>query len=797
MLFRWMYRWLLPLCCLCFVAVLAHCTPSLPKGVGTLATDLPSNFLILSFSSSGNVDEKSFLLFNRGKGPLTVNSLTIKDDGKGYFTIVRSPQLPLVLQPGEQFGLTLTVRVSQKTEQPNYRASLVVTSVDADNVDELNQFLIPLIVTVEDKKPLPPPPPPRKPPVKECDLEVQPDNLEFKDPKAPSIVTIQNVGDSDCFINKIYLQSKVMGKPSGFFLIPSNVEEMTLASKDTWKLSVKLQAIENQKHSDTLLIESNDPKEPVIQVSLKGEGPKSTPRCILELSTQTLGFGLVNVGRDKVMPLSIKNGGDLPCSIQKLSVEGTNPLGHSMFALKDSYKFPLVVLPSSRVNVEVGFTPLKAGNSIEGQLTILSNEVKNPKITVKLAASSSSLCLEALPNSIAFGSVQQQCRSEKRKIRLFHTGRATCGKHIIISTIKMSKGTPSSFKIFSAPALPRQLVAGQSIEVEVGYFPTGTQVESGSLEIHTGVAGQTPYPITLTGEGVATNSRTEVFKQVQRPATDILFVVDDSSSMADHQASLAKHFQSFINWAVRLNVDYNILVTTTDVTGVRFQPGCGRGNPIIITPRTPNPVKAFQTNVLVGTSGSGAEKGLEAAYQAFSSRARISCNKGFYRKDAGLSVIVVSDDSDSSPHAVEFYASFFKSLKGRKNIDRLKFSVVVGPPPNGCSAPTSGGGNGIAAPRYWQLSKELNGVQESICGNWAPTMSDLRARSFGFRTDFVLDRVPDLSSIVVNVNGRLVQQDQQNGWSYNTKWNSIHFSDAAIPPPTSTISIRYNAVCKP
>lgn len=58
----------------------------------------------------------------------------------------------------------------------------------------------------------------------------------------------------------------------------------------------------------------------------------------------------------------------------------------------------------------------------------------------------------------------------------------------------------------------------------------------------------------------------DVFQQVRRTTVDVLLVVDDSCSMAEEQDKLADNFQSFIGAFEGVDVDWQIGVTTTDVT---------------------------------------------------------------------------------------------------------------------------------------------------------------------------------------------------------------------------------------
>lgn len=96
------------------------------------------------------------------------------------------------------------------------------------------------------------------------------------------------------------------------------------------------------------------------------------------------------------------------------------------------------------------------------------------------------------------------------------------------------------------------------------------------------------------------------FVQTAASQIDVLWVVDNSGSMAPRQENLAKNFSAFIGEFSKASVDYRLAVASTDVVN---QAGKLLGNPRLISPQTPNGAAAFSANIKVGTSGSAFESG--------------------------------------------------------------------------------------------------------------------------------------------------------------------------------------------
>ena len=111
-------------------------------------------------------------------------------------------------------------------------------------------------------------------------------------------------------------------------------------------------------------------------------------------------------------------------------------------------------------------------------------------------------------------------------------------------------------------------------------------------------------------------------------------------------------------------------------------------------------------------------------------------------------------------------------------------------PPANCGYDTPASG------RYQALVTYTSGVSDEICSaNWAATLQNLGRTAFGFRTQFYLNNVPDLSMgqvIDVAINGTPVAGAD---WSYDAASNSIIFTPTATPGPGQTLTIGYNTVC--
>lgn len=327
------------------------------------------------------------------------------------------------------------------------------------------------------------------------------------------------------------------------------------------------------------------------------------------------------------------------------------------------------------------------------------------------------------------------------------------------------------------------------------------------------------------GEDVNLGRRRQVDSYTQAPAVqaDVLFVIDNSSSMRSSQDKLLAAFDAFIDGLEAIQSDFHIGVTTTDVSTPER-----RGAMIKVTPRETGVESAFISSDMdhyqdlfreaveeVGTSGDVFEAGLEAASAALLPEVRggvgDTVNEGFLRQEAKLAVVWISDEDDCSQDGTlpledpnECYLRQFQSqlvpvqefvadYLGLKFRDQdVVLGAIVGVAPSDAC-----GDAGFArGDRYISAVELVGGVVGDICqGDFDNIMEELGVNAAGQRTVFQLSRTPDPESIEVYVEPKGGESvEQTTGWSYLADANAVSFVGDAVPPRDSTIQISYVVV---
>jgi uncharacterized protein (TIGR03382 family) len=259
---------------------------------------------------------------------------------------------------------------------------------------------------------------------------------------------------------------------------------------------------------------------------------------------------------------------------------------------------------------------------------------------------------------------------------------------------------------------------------------------------------------------------------------DLLFVVDSSGSMEEEQAALGDGFDAFMDTFLELEYDFRVAITDMDYETHR---GTFLGSPPVITPETADLVEVFRANAQVGTFGSGTEKGFESARAALSDAKLETVNEGFFREEALLAIIFVSDEDDQSGSADEDYLQFFLDRK-LGDARRLKVSAIAGDVPDGCDT-------AMAGTRYAAMAEATGGSFHSICAEDLG-MPELGRLLSGYKTRFVLSGSPvDESQITVAVDGEVVEPGPDT-WSLDEE-GAVAFVAGAVPTDCAEVQFAY------
>jgi hypothetical protein len=275
---------------------------------------------------------------------------------------------------------------------------------------------------------------------------------------------------------------------------------------------------------------------------------------------------------------------------------------------------------------------------------------------------------------------------------------------------------------------------------------------------------------------------------------DVLWVVDTSGSMGKRQAEVAKQVPLFIEGLNATGLDYNIGVTTMDMSGsgTKGKLIAQSGTPLVLKKTTPNLNNILAGRLMAGESGSPVERGREAMLSALSQSDTGKFNAGFLREKSLLNVIFVTDEEDESDNSIDYVATLdsIKPLLPLGDRSWVAHFIGVSTDPSCKTAEWGFSSPGI---RYMALANASGGAKESICdADFRRALTNVKSRVLEMLTEFPLDRAPVIASIKVLVDGVEIPQNEVNGWSYRASVNAIRFHGTAIPRAGSRIKVTFD-----
>lgn len=306
-------------------------------------------------------------------------------------------------------------------------------------------------------------------------------------------------------------------------------------------------------------------------------------------------------------------------------------------------------------------------------------------------------------------------------------------------------------------------------------------------------------------------------------AVDILFVVDNSESMEPHQKKLAANIQHFVNTFEQgsQNLDYHIGITPI-YDSSRYGSDIQNFNPngflLPLNGETGDKQKYFYTrshqdlpllarSIHIGVKplkdkeghyqGPEREESLSPVYAAFSDPALSSpTNQGFYRPEARLAVIIITDADDYSPGLSGAGLDYFlKSLKNDPTGEKIStFGVLASRDdcakvdPDMADTPQ----------RILDFLAVSQGRALSLCkGNFAEMLTSIsqEIQQKVPKQAFVLQGVPEHGTLKVLIGGVELPPGPQT-WTYDPTQNSIVVT--AVPkgdkPEDLLLTIKYTKV---
>jgi len=732
------------------------------------------------------VDRESYResrIRNISTEPVTVTRLTL--GGKDASFSQSNPGFPLVLQPGEVRGFQF--RYSPDHQGP--AQDTAVYAVESRRHPTLSVGLRGYGGAAE--------------------LCVSPLSYDFgKQPlgsKTRVMVNVKNCGSSN--VGALTLLSlEWQPAPDGAVQFNHTPLAMpyTLQPGQEVNIAVFYEPTRAGSATGSLVMTTNAFSAATVQMDFRGDAEQHAP-CQLVVTPLALDFGTVPPAQGAVLGVKLENRGADLCPVKNIQLRDN---GGGVFGLPGGALYGVILYPGDWFSFQVSFIAPPVGGRFTGLLQVEQMDPANPVILVPLRAHSQAACLVASRRFLDWGVKRRDCPPEPLEVNFLNA----CTAPVTVDNVWIGPGTTDSeFALQSVPApMPFTLNPNQGFTVGAEYFAQITGLNVSPLYVASSDLPE-PLMVPLIGESSSRVEKTDSFVQQDVSKVDVLFVVDNTDSMAVEQTRLVEAVPTFVNTAAEKRVNLRVAVTTTGIQPApqpnpadtcpggalggeagRFFPADNTFNRILDS-GMPDLAAQLQRNVQVGKCAE-VEEGFEAMRRALSRPLVNSVddprtplprdgNAGFLRDEAALVVLFVSDEDDHSPDAVETYVQWAQQLKGVNQPQRATFYAIA-PPKQGCD--TAGG----AGTRYAEATMRTGGEVVSVCApDYRPLLRAVADKAFSAQSRFPLSEAPVSGSIVVTVNGAPVT----TGWTYDGATNSVVFTN--VPGPGAKISITYRRSC--
>jgi len=503
-----------------------------------------------------------------------------------------------------------------------------------------------------------------------------------------------------------------------------------------------------------------------------GSAADTAPDVFVDPSA--LDFGALDAaqGQEHSEIVTVQNLGDADLTL--FAVQLADPTGPYTVSAIGS----LLLEPGGQTTFLVTYRPAESAVHT-GRILLDSNDPDTPTWVVSLTGQGVAPDVVVDPLAYDFGATWIGCE-HSQSVRIQNAGDAD------LEVTELAWNTGSTDLVLDTSEdlygeLPWILPPGAWADVVVTYAPLDAYPDSAWLTVSSSDPSDPTVQATQSGQADPWGENVDVYEQPVAGQTDILFAMDWSGSMGDNIANALANFEVFVETLLSMDADFHLAAVTAD-SGCIYP-----GGPTYIDDSysVAEAVRVFSDMVNMGGSGSNTERlfsVFEAALQNEGDGAA-GCNAGFYREDATLNLVSVSDEPEQSPSSYSHYVSLFQDMKD--DSDDVLMHAIAGDYPSGCGG---GGGGADYGAGYYEASLATGATFLSICAtDFGAHMETLAEGSAKALDAFPLSDEPVPETLRVKVDGL----STSTGWAYDASDNAVVFDAVAVPEAGSTIEIGY------
>ncbi len=319
-----------------------------------------------------------------------------------------------------------------------------------------------------------------------------------------SVFTISNNGTADLLVSNATLTGT---NPFQFAIDSDTCSGATLQPATDCTVGVVFSPTVAQGMSASLLISSDDPDTPDLDIGLSGTGVEFGAVPDISASPVSHDFGAVTVGETSpVAVFTVTNNGIADLAISDASLTGTNPF---QFTIKSNTCSGAIVPPATYCIIDVVFNPTSAGD-MSASVAITSNDPDTPDLSIGLSGTSiepvGTPDISISPASHDFGGVNIGETSPVAIFTITNNGTA----NLVISDAYLTGSNLYQFAIKGDSCSGVTIQPADNCIIDVAFSPTRTGDMSASLIVTSNDPVTPDLYAGLSGTGVDPNALPEI-----------------------------------------------------------------------------------------------------------------------------------------------------------------------------------------------------------------------------------------------------------------------------------------------
>lgn len=316
---------------------------------------------------------------------------------------------------------------------------------------------------------------------------VSPASLSFGNQRVGQVsasqgFTLSNTGTGDLTINSIVVDG---ANPADF--AQTNSCGATLAAGGSCTFTVTFNPTVAAARSASVTLNSNDPANPVLGVTLSGTGTQP----VAAIAPGSLTFATQLAGTSSAsQALTLSNTGSAALAVSGISITGANPGDFSQ-----TNGCGASVAAGGSCTITVTFKPVDGG-ARNASVTVTSDDPAHPTLTASLTGTGTAITIT--PTSLTFASQLVATTSAGQTITVKNIGISS----ITLSGISITGANANDFTTGFSTTCGTSLAGGATCTVTVKYKPGARGASTGSVSINDSDP-TSPQSVALSGTGIA------------------------------------------------------------------------------------------------------------------------------------------------------------------------------------------------------------------------------------------------------------------------------------------------------